>query len=543
MFEVTINGKKCRLASADTLAEILRDHYPDYCVAALVNNRLHDLSKVIDGDCEIVPIDLTCEDGMRIYSRTLKYVFIMAVHRCFPGVKVRFMYSIARGQYCELEGVLLDDGKISSIKNTMQHIINANIPFKKQTVPVKQVEEIYRSLGYNDKLELLKYRPDEHAHLYCCSEEKNYLYGYLLPSTGYLKEFSLHFCSPGVVLLYPRHELGGKLPEFEPSVKLDNVMWRSEQWGKTCGVDNIVALNKTIEQGNIKSLVNMCEMRHENMVAEIADNIQKDLKNIRVVLISGPSSSGKTSLSRKIQTQLAVRGIPSIPISMDNYYKNRSEITPDENGEYDLEHINAIDADLFNRDLVNLIAGRQVQLPHFDFASGSRKPGKVVRLEKDCPLIVEGIHGLNETITRLVPRYNKYKIYISALVQINLDDHTPVSTTTARLIRRLVRDSLFRGTGAEETLSMWASVRRGEFRWIYPYQEEADYIFNSELTYELAVLKKYAMPLIHNIPRSSKYFIATNKIEKVLKYVTSVEDDVVPCTSILREFIGGSNYV
>ena len=543
MFEVTLCGTKHPVSAPDTLASILKNHYPGYCVAALVNDRLQELSKVIDSDCDIQPVDLTSEDGVRIYLRTLKYVFIMAVHRCFPGVKVHFMYSVSRGQYCELEGLLLDDSKLSAIESTMRHIIKANIPFEKRTLPVAKVKEIYDASGYRDKTALLGYRPEENAHLYCCSEEKNYLYGYMLPSTGYLKDFRLHFSSPGVILLYPRHELGGKIPAYEASVKLDSVMWHSEQWGKHCGVENIVGLNKTIEAGGFRNLVNLCELKHEYMIREIADRIQSDLKNIRVVLIAGPSSSGKTSLSRKLQTHLALRGIRALPLSMDDYYKNRADISPDENGNYDFEHIDTIDVDRFNQDLVDLIAGREVELPHFDFNSGTRMPGPTVRLEKDAPLIVEGIHGLNEEITRLVPHYNKYKIYISALAQINLDDHSPVSTTTCRLIRRLVRDSLFRGTGAEETLSMWESVRRGEFRWIYPYQEEADYIFNSELTYELAVLKKYAMPLIRDIPRSSEYFIATNKINKILKYVNSVEDDAVPCTSILREFIGGSNYV
>lgn len=542
MFNVQISGKKFVLDSPQALCDTLKANYDKYCVAALVDGRIYDLNKVIDYDCKIEPLDLTTEDGVRIYFRTLKYVFIMAVNRLFPTASVRFMYGISRGQYCEIDGVTVDKETVKKIEDEILLLIKQDIPFIKETLPKSDAEKIYYHCNYNDKVKLLRYRPENTAHVYRCKNECNYLYGYMMPSTGYLRGFKLYFHSPGIVIMYPRHDLGGQIPDFNQSVKFDKALWRAEEWGKVCGVSNIAELNETIESGTIKNLVNLSEIRHENEISKIAHDIKNDIKNIKLILIAGPSSSGKTTLSRKLQAHLAVLGIDSIPISCDDYFLDKDSYKPDANGEIDLEHIERIDIAQFNSDILALIAGKQVDLPSYNFKSGKREFGRTVQLSKDACIIVEGIHGLNEALTHLIPRYNKYKIYISALTHINIDDHTPVSTTTCRLIRRIVRDNLFRGTPIEETLSMWQSVRRGEFKWIYPYQEEADYIFNSELTYELAVLKKHVMPLIENIDPKNKYYITVNKIEKIMKYVISVDDDIVPCTSLLKEFIGGSNY-
>ncbi len=543
MFTVSIGSKKITFNAPCALGDILREHCDKYCVAALVDGRICDLNKVVDYDCVIEPLDLTSEDGVRIYYRTLKFVFIMAVKKLFPDAEVLFMYGLSRGQYCEINGITFSIDVIRKIETEMQFIIKQNIPFIKETISKQSADEIYSRCGYNDKVELLRYRPENTAHIYRCGKECNYLYGYMMPSTGYLRGFKLHFHPPGLVVMYPRHELGGQIPDFEQSVKFDKALWRAEEWGKVCGVCNIAGLNRTIESGNFKNLVNMSEIRHEDEISGIARNIADDIKNIKLVLIAGPSSSGKTTFSRKLRTHLAIKGIQSIPVSCDDYFLDLESFNAAVGGNVDLEHIERIDLAKFNEDLVNIISGKKVTLPSYNFEKGKRETGKTVQLAKDGCVIVEGIHGLNENLTCLIPRYNKYKIYISALSHINIDDHTPISTTTCRLIRRAVRDNKFRGTSIEDTLAMWKSVRKGEFRWIYPYQEEADYIFNSELTYELAVLKKYIMPLIESIPRTSPYFITINKIQKIMKYVISVDDDVVPSTSLLREFIGGSNYV
>lgn len=543
MFTVTINNKIYEINSSSSLEDILHEKYQKYAVAAYVNGKLTELTNIIDRNCTIEPIGLDCEDGVRIYFRTLKFVFIMAVNKLFPCASVNFMYGISRGQYCEITGVSLDEEKIRLIESEIQSLVKQNILFEKMSVTKSEAEKIFFEMNYTDKTQLLKYRPEETVNLYKCGQYINYLYGYMMPSTGYIRTFKLHFHSPGIAIMYPRHELGGLVPDFEQSVKFDRTLWKAEQWGKITGVTNISHLNETIKNSSIVNLINMCEIRHENEIEYITQNIVSDIKNNKIILIAGPSSSGKTTLSRRVQAHLSVHGVKAVPISIDDYYIDRSELKNNENGEIDLEHINAIDLKRFNCDLSDIIHGREVQLPSFDFNTGRRIEGKTVKISNDECVIVEGIHGLNEILTSSVPRYNKYKIYISALSHINIDNHTPISTTTCRLIRRIVRDSKFRNSSIHDTLSMWDSVRKGEFRWIYPYQEDADYIFNSELTYELAVLKKYIMPLIKNIDKNTADYIKINKISKIMKYVESIEDDNVPSTSILREFIGGSNYV
>ncbi len=542
MFTVNVNGKSGDYFSPVTLEEIVREKYGKYAVAARVDSRLHDLGKVVDYDCDIEPVGLDSEDGVRIYFRTLKFVFIMAVNRLFPNARVKFLYGISRGQYCEIENVSVNVEIIRKIETEMLSLIKQNLSFEKLTVSKAEAEKRFASSNFYDKVELLKYRPESTVNLYKCGKAYNYLYGHMTPSTGYLRSFKLHFHSPGIVIMYPRHELDGMVPDFEQSVKFDRTLWKAEHWGKITGVSNIADLNNVIRNGGIANLINMSEIRHENEIENMTRDIISDIKNNKLILIAGPSSSGKTTLSRKLKAHLAVHGIDALPISTDDYYKNREDISPDENGEFDLEHINTIDLDRFNNDLVRLINGEAVQLPEYDFNTGKSLKGRLAKISNDQCIIVEGIHGLNETLTSLIPRHNKYKIYISALSHINIDDHTPVSTTTCRLIRRIVRDAEYRGATIQETLEMWPSVRRGEFKWIYPFQEDADYIFNSELTYEFAVLKKYIMPHIEGIPKSDKNFIKTNKISKIMKYVESIEDDMIPSTSLLREFIGGSNY-
>lgn len=543
MFTVNVNNKIYEINSPSSLSDIIRDKYQKYAVAAYVNGRLTELTDIINYDCTVEPIGLDCEDGVRIYFRTLKFVFIMAVNRLFPNVSVNFMYGISRGQYCEIKGISLDEDKVRLIENEIRSLVKQNIVFEKLSVTKSDAEKIFLDMNYTDKAQLLEYRPEDTVHLYKCGKYVNYLYGYMMPSTGYIRTFKLHFHSPGIAVMYPRHELGGLVPDFEQSVKFDRTLWKAEQWGKITGITNIANLNEATENNRAVNLINMCEIRHENEIERIAENIVSDIKNNKIILIAGPSSSGKTTLSRRIQAHLAVHGVRAVPMSTDDYYIDRTELKADVNGKVDLEHINAIDLKRFNSDLSDIISGREVQLPKFDFNSGKRVVGKTVKIQSDECVIIEGIHGLNEALTSAVPRYNKYKVYISALSHINIDDHTPVSTTTCRLIRRIVRDSKFRNSSIHDTLSMWDSVREGEFRWIYPYQEDADYIFNSELTYELAVLKKYIMPLIENIDKSNADYVKINKISKIMKYVKSIGDDNVPSTSILREFIGGSNYV
>ncbi len=344
--------------------------------------------------------------------------------------------------------------------------------------------------GYLDKIDVLKYRDDENVHIYECNGYVNYLYGYMVPSTGYLKKFKLLTYNPGFVVQFPRAECNGEIPVFEESISFGRMLNDARDWSELCGCNKIPLLNQHATDIKINDLVNVCETKHNNMLAELGSIIKKDINNIRLICIAGPSSSGKTTFSHRLRLELMSRGVNPVKISMDDYYLDREKAPLDEFGNLDLEHVNALDLDLFNEQLLSLIQGKEVELPIFDFKQGKRIRGEKLKISQDTPIIIEGIHALNDEVTRLIPKYQKFKIYISPLSQINIDDHNPINATEIRLLRRIVRDAKYRKTDPSETFSMWPSVRRGEFKWIYPYQEGADYIYNSELTYELGVMKK-----------------------------------------------------
>lgn len=343
-----------------------------------------------------------------------------------------------------------------------------------------------------------------------------------------------------MIIQYPRYELGGEIPPFEDAPTYGKTLKRAYEWANRIEAQTIYQINQKIENNEIIDFVQVCEAKHSNMLAEIGMKIKEDIENIRLIAIAGPSSSGKTTFSNRLRIELMSLGIKPVMISIDDYYLNREDILPDENGDVDLEHINTLDLDLFNQHMLALINGEEVEMPHFDFKIGRRVPGKKVRVHKDSPIIIEGIHALNEALTSLIPKHQKFKIFISPQIQINIDNYTPMSITDLRLIRRIVRDKHFRNTPARNTIAMWPSVRRGEFRWIYPHQEGADYVFNSELTYELCVLKKYALETLKEIKTDDEYYITANRLIKFLKYFKTLDDDIIPNNSILREFIGGS---
>ncbi len=539
MYTVKINDKSFSYDSPATLAEILKAHSKSYCAVAIVDGRTYELTKTIDYDCDIVPVGLTTEEGMRTYLRTLKFVFIMAARRLFPDAEVEFMYSLSKGQYCELHGMKMTEETTEQLEEEIKKIVSECIPIRRVTYTKEEMISVYEKT-YPDKAKLISYRPESFAHAYECGDEINYLYGNMLPDTGYIKEFALYCHGKGIVMLYPRHDLNGMMPEYEETKKFNRVMREAERFGKSVGVTDINSLNEVIESGRFPEFVRKCEDHQNAEIKKMADAIAAN-QQIRLVLIAGPSSSGKTTLSDKLTKQLNRNGLKIVQISTDNYFKCKDELIPDENGEIDLEDIEVIDLDLFNKDLRALINGEEITLPVYNFAMDRREKGKTIKLSSDEVIVIEGTHGLNERLTSLIPRKNKYKIYISALTHINIDLHTPVSTTTCRMMRRIIRDDRTRGTNIEATLDMWASVRRGEFRWIYPFQEQADFIFNSELSYELAVIKKHVMPLVDSLSADSRYYSMANKIRRIMKYVLDADDDIVPDDSLLREFIGKRN--
>lgn len=511
-------------------------------VAAKVDNKIQELTYNLNRDCRLEFVDLLSKDGIRIYVRGLSFIFIRACRELFPECDVSIEHSMSKGLYCEIcGGINLTPSKVKKIEKRMREIVELDEPFERYSVSIEEAKAIFTDMGFYDKLDILEYRPEETVNLYRCGWMTDYLYGYMVPSTGYLKKFELMFYLPGVIIRHPTEDAKGEIPEFVDSPKLYKVFREAEKWSRIIKVENVAQLNKMIEQGRGGDLIRMNEAYLENQIAEIANEIYENADRIKLILIAGPSSSGKTTFAQRLRVQLMVKGLDPVPISMDDYFLNREDIPVDENGERDLESIDIIDIDLFNEQMTAMIQGEEVEIPRYNFQKGKREYiGNKVRLGSDQLIIVEGIHALNEKLTAMIPKSNKYKIYISALTQLNIDNHNRIPTTDTRLIRRMVRDYKFRGTSIEETLSLWPNVRRGEERNIFPFQEQADVMLNTSLIYELAVLKPYILPLLDEIHEDSPHYIEVNRIKKFMKYFVELEDDDIPNNSILREFIGGS---
>ncbi len=545
--QITWNGKPLKVNKGVTLQEIATRQQKanePLIVAAIVDNRVRELTYSPEKDSIVKPIDLSMKDGMRIYLRSLTFIFIRACKELFPECKVSVEHSYGGGLYCEVYNTeTLSPRVVSRIEQQMQTIIDEDEPFGKTEVAMAEANQIFLEMGMEDKVEIMKYRKEDTIRVYRNGWMRDYLFGYMVPSTGYLRKFGLKFYLPGVILQYPSFEEPGKVRPFQDNPKLFKVFRQAEKWSDSQGIRNIADLNRCIEEGRGPDLVRISEAAQEKFFGSIADDIAQHTDAIRLILIAGPSSSGKTTFAQRLRVQLMVNGLHPVPISMDNYYLDRDLVPVDEKGEQDLESIDAIDLELFNEQMIRLIQGQRVEIPHYNFLTGKREYlGNSIQLSQTQPIIVEGIHGLNEKLTEMIPRENKYKIYISALTQLNVDDHNRIPTTDARLIRRMVRDYHFRGTAVEDTLKMWRSVRRGEERYIFPFQETADIMINSALLYELAVLKPLILPLLEAVPEEDAYFPEVNRQKKFLKYFVEMDPEVIPSNSILREFIGGSSF-
>lgn len=549
MIEITVNSKNAKkFPKGSTLEKISKEYQDNSCsriIAAIVRNELKELSSSIDENCDIRWVDACSSIGSRIYKRSLTFVFIRACMELYSGCQVNVEHSINKGLYCEVKykkELQIEDSQ--RIYNRMKEIIEEDVPFEKRRVSVEEAIDIFKDYDQMSKVKLLKYREKPYIKLYQCGWLKNYFYGYMVPSTGYLKEFNLQYYPPGFVLQYPRNEDGGKIPDFVDNPKIFKVFRESEKWAEILQVDYVASLNDLIVSQKEDEYIRISEALHEKKIAQMADYIAEDLNHRRLILIAGPSSSGKTSLARRLSIQLRVNGLKPKSISLDDYFVDREKTPLDENGEYNFEAIEAIDLNLFNKDLKKILSGETVEIPTFNFKTGKREyRGKTIQIDKDQPLILEGIHALNDRLTESVERNLKFKIYISCLTQLNIDEHNRIPTTDARLIRRMVRDHQFRGNDALRTMSMWPSVRRGEEAYIFPFQEDADVMFNSALFYELSVLKKYAEPLLRQIDRGSPQFPEAKRLLKFLSYFVVLEnEDDIPKTSILREFIGNGAF-
>ncbi len=544
MYKLKIMGKEYTYDTPRTL-ESIKDELnikDAYCVR--LNTRVKELKYVISSDCDVEFLGLNNSETTIMYRNTLRYIIYMALHSINKELCFECNFSVSRGLYFGIKGAKkpITYNFLAVLKQKVDEIIKANYDIKRVTVTKEEAIKIYEELGYTDKIELLKYRPDKTVHLYECNGYYNYMFGYMLPKTSYVKEYQMRLYSPGIIVLYPRSDSDGKIPRFEDDKVFAETLRKANKWGQISKASSITEINKIIENDKDVELINLCETKHNNMLAELGEEIQKDIENIRLIAIAGPSSSGKTTFCNRLRIELLSRGISPIMISIDDYYLPKNEAPRDENGDLDLEHIEALDIDLFNKDMYSLINGEEVTLPHFDFEQGKRVPGKTYKIDENTPIIIEGIHALNDRLTASIPSNQTFKIYIAPHVQLQIDNQNPISMTDIRLIRRIVRDKQFRNCPCEDTLKMWPSVRRGEFRWIYPNQAHANYVYNSELTYELCVLKKYALSQLQEVKEDSEYYTVANRLVKFLKHFKDIDDEWIPCNSLLREFIGKSSF-
>ena len=548
MVGIVLYGKKRSVPVGTRVIDLLKEEdrkkYIVCQIGAQIKELRYRMSEKNNG-MEITLKGLENIEAGKAYEATLRYIISMAFRNIYPDVRIFFSYNVSRSVFCQA----LTPGfnmyrAADSIKKEVSRIIEADLPIERVTVSKAEAEEIYRRFGHLDKLDILKYRPESTVNLYVCDGYYDYMHAYMAASTGCIGKYLIEPYSPGLIIQYPRYELDAEIPEFVEETTYGRTLQNAYKWSKKAHLQTIADINRQVDTGNARDFVQMCEARHSNMLADLGDRIEEDIENIRLIGIAGPSSSGKTTFCNRLRIELLSRGINPVMISMDDYYRDRDDICRIQNATpatVDLEHINCLDIERFNRDLFDLINGEEVTLPHFNFKTGRREEGRRIRVEENHPIIIEGIHALNEKLTGSIPKHQKYKIYIAPQAQINIDDHSPLNITDLRLIRRIVRDMNFRNSPAAKTIDMWQSVRNGEFRWIYPNQEGANFVFNSALQYELCVLRTKALPALREIQYTDSQFLVANRLIKYLKYFRPIEDEsVIPCNSLMREFIGGS---
>lgn len=511
-------------------------------VAGLVNGTLRELTYKMWTDAAVEPLFLSDSDGIRIYRRSLSFLLITVVGELFPEAAVFVDHSLPFGGFfCEVGGRKpFTEEELAEIENRMYKIVEADFAIRRERVPVDEAIELFRRRGEMDKAKLLSHREKDYLKLYNLRDTRDYFHGYMVPSTGYLKYFALHRWPPGFVLQYPRRSAPSELLSVRDYPQLTTIFREYGKRLRLLGVDSVSGLNEATKTERIREVVLVSEALHEQRIAYIADQMIQH-EGVRLVLIAGPSASGKTTFSKRLSVQLLAQGVRPFALALDNYFVDREKTPRDSDGNFDFESLDALDIKLFNEHLQALLRGEEVQLPRFNFRTGRREKGQKVQLGPDHVIIVEGIHGLNPELAARVPEERVYRIYVSALTQLNIDRHNRVPTTDTRLIRRIVRDATYRGYRAEETLGHWEMVRRGEKAFIFPHQEHADIMFNSALVYELAVLKALAEPLLLQVKPSSVHRVEVRRLLALLQWFEPCSMELIPDNSILREFVGGSN--
>ncbi|ANU45271.1 nucleoside kinase [Enterocloster clostridioformis] len=546
MAQVKIHGITKEYPEGTTWMEVVREHQKEYeydILLVRVNGKLQELHKQVK-DCELSFVTAKDKPGMSAYQRSASLMMLKAFYSVAgPGNVEKLMidFSIGRGFFVEARGnFVLDQEFLDAVKAKMREYVERKIPIMKRSVSTDDAIELFEKLGMYDKARLFRYRMVSRVNIYSIDGFEDYYYGYMVQNTGYIKHFDLIPYHYGFVMVMPDRNTPDILHKFAPSDKLFATLSESTEWGRRMALETVGALNDRIAKGDMSHLILIQEALQEKKIAEIAAQIAAR-KNARFVMIAGPSSSGKTTFSHRLSVQLEAIGLKPHPIAVDNYFVNRVDSPRDEHGNYNYEILECLDVELFNRDMTGLLEGKRVELPYYNFKKGVREyKGNFLQLGEGDILVIEGIHCLNDRLSYTLPADSKFKIYISALTQLNIDEHNRIPTTDGRLLRRMVRDARTRGSSARETIRMWPSVRRGEEENIFPFQEEADAMFNSALVYELAVLKQYAQPLLFAIPRDSEEWLEAKRLLKFLDYFIGVSSEDIPKNSILREFIGGS---
>ena len=535
-----------RGVSIESLYKQMADKLPYTVLAARVNCKYEGLRFQLEHECDVELLDMRTQATSYVYQDSLTMIFIVAANEVLDGVQVEVANSLNQGLYIELKGISpVPEEIVGKIRDRMQDLIDRDLPYRKEFKTSAEIGEIIGKQGYMENTVRLmhEFSKDFRLKLYTLDGYSQFAYGLMAPSTGYMKCFELRAYRFGLLLRFPNNHEPDRLPEYHNQPKLYQAFGEQTRWDRLLQINYVADLNEQVRQGNANNLIQVAEALQEKKIAEIADEIRRLRK--RIILIAGPSSSGKTTFARRLKVQLAVNGLNAICLSTDDYFKERGETPLDENGEPDYEGFGAIDRDLFTQNMNDLLAGRTVDLPVFNFLTGHKEYGKeVTSLRPGQPVIIEGIHGLNGKLTEGIPEEEKYKIYISPLTQLNVDEHNRVPTTDERLLRRMVRDYQFRGHSASETIREWPKVRAGEDVNIFPYSGEADVLFNSYLVYEIAVLKKYAEPLLRSVTLDDPSYAEASRMMKFLHFFETIEDDsVIVNNSILREFIGGSVFV
>lgn len=548
MKKVTLGNIVKEYEPGITYESIIKENYPekaDQIILVKINGKLEELAKKLKKDCTLEPVYFSENPGYNSYRRSVSFLMLKAIYDLYSRDeigKVRIEFSAGSGYFCSLSGSLkIDEVFTKKVENRMREYVQQQLPINKEVVNTQEAIARFEEYGMDDKAALFRYRRASKVNIYSIGGFQDYYYGYMVPNTSYLKWFALQPFEGGLMLQFPKKEEPAVIPPFDFSKKVFDVLRSSEDWGRMLELSTVGELNNLISKGDLSEMILVQEAIQEKQIGDIAGMIASNPSK-RIIMIAGPSSSGKTTFSHRLSVQLRAHGLRPHPIACDNYFVERENTPKDADGKYNFECLGAVDTELFNDQMNRLLAGETVEIPEFNFITGRKeyKGRQILTLGKEDVLVIEGIHCLNDALSYRLPTESKFKIYISALAMLNIDEHNRIPTTDGRLIRRMIRDARTRGSSAKNTISMWSSVRRGEEENIFPYQDDADVVFNSALVYELAVLKQYAEPLLFGIGPEEPEYVEAKRLLKFLDYFVGVDSNLIPNNSILREFIGGS---